>query len=92
MIDLKSAVRIASEELGSLYPPEVLRDVLLEEVEKSDDGRFWLVTLGFTRPLPQIGVSDVFKALTAKDVKREYKIFEIDGDTGTLRSMRMRTV
>ena len=47
MIDMKQAVQIALEFCRSLYAPEKLTDFLLEEVELSDDEKFWLVTIGF---------------------------------------------
>ncbi len=47
MIDMKQAVQIALDFCHSLYAPEKLGDLLLEEVELSDDEKFWLVTIGF---------------------------------------------
>jgi hypothetical protein len=90
-IDVKGAVKVASNYLEQLYDKQLLHDVLLEEVTKSDDDRYWLVTLGFSRPIPK-------DALTAFDqliggmptLKREYKIFEIDSNTGKVRGMRIR--
>lgn len=89
MLGVKEAVKIATECLGSLYEGMDLRDVLLEEVRLSDDNQFWLVTLGFTRP---VSVNPVWEALGGESFKRENKVFEISTDTGEVRSMRIREV
>jgi len=89
MIGVKEAVRIATDYLATLYEDKDLRDVLLEEVKLSDDDRYWLVTLGFSRPVP---TNPYFAAMGAEDLKREYKIFEVSTETGEVRSMQIRQV
>ncbi|HEX3526287.1 MAG TPA: hypothetical protein VH988_04400 [Thermoanaerobaculia bacterium] len=93
-IDVKGAVKIATSYLAQLYDRTQLQDVLLEEVTKSDDDRFWFVTLGFSRPVPE-GTLTTFEQLIqktggAQPLKREYKIFDIDATTGKVRGMRIR--
>lgn len=91
MIDIKEAVRIASEYLTSLYSAELVRDMLLEEVERSVNESCWLITLGFSRPIPETEVAGVIQVLSGKQFKREYKVMEIDASTGEVRSMKIRT-
>lgn len=94
MIDVKEAVKIALDYLGKLYDMK-LHDVLLEEVVLSDDEGFWYVTIGFSRPVPS---TEPFRTTSAtieamlgtQKYQREYKVFQIDSDSGQVRSMKMR--
>jgi len=93
-IDVKGAVKIAASYLEQLYDRTQLQDVLLEEVTKSDDERFWFVTLGFSRPVLEGTLTPMEQVLRGAQalpaLKREYKIFEIDSTTGKVRGMRIR--
>jgi hypothetical protein len=98
MIDVKEAVKIATEYLKQLYEPAQLHDILLEEVVLSDDERYWYVTLGFSRPIastnPMQTLAETFLKTQgiANQTKyqREYKVFQIDAATGQVRSMKIR--
>jgi hypothetical protein len=79
MIVVKEAVRKAAEYFEDLYHGQ-FKNVLLEEVELSDG--YWLVTLGYDV------VPDVFSQLSG--IRRRYKVFKIDGDTGDVMSMKIR--
>jgi hypothetical protein len=81
MIEVKQAIRIASDYLRSLYDAEDVKDIRLEEVELNEwksasgdgfRGAQWMVTLSFLR-FPD----------------REYKRFEIEAGSGAVRAMRM---
>ncbi len=84
MIDVKDAVKTARE-----YAEYLLGEVPqleLEEVELTDDERYWRVTLGFdggpANPL-QITFGNAPRL-------RKYKVFEVKADDGTVRSMKIR--
>lgn len=59
-------------------------DVTFEEAELSEDGAYWHITLGYpvTNRTPSFVQSLIYE--------RKYTIFVIDGETGTLRSLKMR--
>lgn len=88
-VDVKQAAIQAHQYLKSLQ--EVFNDrienLALEEVELSEDRKFWLITLGFDRlqraalVIPAIG-----------NYVREYKIFKINTDTGEVESMKIREI
>jgi hypothetical protein len=88
MIDVKQAVQAASDFIKQLYGANQLKQLTLEEVELTDDDRFWLVTLGFSRPEL---VSPLEAFATAKQ-RREYKILKIHADSGKVQSMKIREV
>ena len=75
MIDVKAAVRLATEYLRQLYPGPI-EGVRLEEVELSNDEAFWYVTLSFLGdpPMPD----------------REYKQFKMAAADGAIRYMKIR--
>ena len=89
-IELKKMVNTAIQFLDNLYDQENLRNVMLEEIERSEDSGRWLVTLGFDMdfsPPPTYSITDLF----AKKPQRIYKTIEIDEKTGEALAMKMRT-
>jgi formyltetrahydrofolate synthetase len=101
IIDVKQAVAIATQYFLNLVGGESVSDLLLEEVELSDDERFWHVTLSAVLPAPMgegsatIGLAAALEAAargSAQLRRRVYKVFKVDASTGTVRSMKMRMV
>lgn len=90
MIDVKVAVRAAVKFITGLYEPELLNDLLLEEIELSEDKRYWLVTLGFTRYLPT--PSHPLQHLAAPRTVRSYKQIKVDANTAQVESLKIREV
>ncbi len=85
-ISAKEAAGIAKEHLCGLIDAG---RILLEEAELTDDKRAWLITLSFDERIPDspLGMKNLFSP-----AKREYKQFEIDRETGEVRSMRIRVL
>jgi len=88
-LSLERAVGLAAEYLKKVYP--TAEHGRVEEVERSDDDRFWLITLGFllseeeTRlPSPPMA-NDILRRM-----KRLYKVFKIERKTGEVLSMKIR--
>jgi hypothetical protein len=90
MIDVKEAVKKALAYLIDIIPDSDFIDPRLEEIESSDDGKNWFVTVSFIRRVPP--VSDVERALGESLTPRErvYKIITIDAETGKPLSMKIR--
>ena len=83
MVDAKQAVKMAMEYLNEMYDTKEFKDVMLEEVELSEDNRYWNVTIGFARR--QVSTSEgPMASLVGKteQYKREFKIFTIDAKNG----------
>jgi hypothetical protein len=85
MIPIKEAFRAATEFAQELYGTERVV-VTLEEVEHSPDERDWLITLGFANR-----AMNPLVELAGANVRRDYKIFRVDGETGEVRSMKIRS-
>ncbi len=106
MVDVKQAVKAASEFVKGLYEPDELVDLALEEVELSNDETNWLVTIGFTRRLTEPISETVVRSAgspfgwlansqseqSQKYAIREYKIIRVDATTGDAKSMKIRAI
>ncbi|MFH1743343.1 MAG: hypothetical protein ABIH23_30420 [bacterium] len=83
-LDAKEAATKALQYFKDLYPATVLSSILLEEVELSDDRKFWLITLGY---MPQ--TANPF--LPFGPGGREFKVFKVNSETGEVVSMKIKT-
>jgi hypothetical protein len=91
MVDVKQAVAKAMDYLEDMYQIDRFKDVLLEEVDLTDDNKFWNVTIGFTRGQESTSGGPMATLIgQSAEFKREYKVFQIDAKTGDLRSMKGR--
>jgi len=84
MINVKEATDKAKEYLVNFYPEA--ENVLLEEVELTEDKTYWMVTLSFEGITSSVASS----LLVGKSVL--YKIFRIEAETGEVISMRIRDI
>ena len=98
MVDVTSAIKAASsyfqkiDQALSNEPPENLR---LEEVEKTEDERHWLVTLGYDAPSKVPYVPTLFPPRTPQpecEYSREYKLFRVNAETGDVEAMKIRKI
>ena len=85
MLDVKEAAQRASDYFATLFPEDLVAKTRLEEVELTDDGQYWLITLGFP-------VKETPGFLFPPAVSREYKQFKIEVATGKVVSMKIRNV
>lgn len=86
MVSVKQAVEKAAGFLNEMYEGQVLDDLRLEEVERSDDNKLWFITLSFLKPpLP-------FQSALSLPRSREYKVVTVSAETGEVRSMKIRTL
>jgi hypothetical protein len=87
-LDAKQAVKAAMLYLADIYPPEELKDMLLEEIDTATTGDSWLVTVSFFRP--QTYPTGSFGSMFGGS-QRHYKVISVDKETGVINSMKMRT-
>lgn len=89
-LSVHDAVKSATFHLESLLGTVI--DLRLEEVELSDDGHWWFVTLGYyrpdARPLPKTLMNDALG--NSGEIPREYKVFTVDAENGQVKAMKMR--
>lgn len=84
MIGVQQAVAAARDFASGLLDEEKLAGITLEEVELSGDDRFWLVTLGFPAATGRY-------SQFASPLARDYKVFKVDTQNGSVSSMKIRT-
>ncbi|MGK0618578.1 hypothetical protein [Meiothermus cerbereus] len=87
MLEVKEAVKIATEYIQTLFSEKQIPELRLEEVELTPDNQFWEVTLSFVvrEPTAYLSLGDAART-------REYKIFRINAETGQVQSMKIRKV
>ena len=78
MIDVKLAINAAVDYLKQFFPE--VNAIQLEEVEISEDEKYWSVTLSYEESDRYINYNRT----------RKYKIFKIKSDTGGVLSMKIR--
>jgi hypothetical protein len=78
MVDGKQVVAKAMEYVKAVYESAQVVDLMLEEVERSEDGKHWYVTLGFT-PKDADATAE-----------RTFKVLKIVAETGEVLSMKIR--
>lgn len=95
IIDVKAAVTAAFEYLNFLQDKisNELQDVRLEEVELSEDKKYWLITLGYDVPIRnQTAIEKIMMTSYSPSLKREYKLFKINSETSQVEAMKIRQV
>jgi hypothetical protein len=94
MIEVKQAVETAANYLADLFAKENISDIRLEEVELSDDGKTWYITLSFLRKAKATG-QPVMDALSSGQYgvgpqNRDLKILAVRATDGVVTSVKIR--
>jgi hypothetical protein len=84
MITVKEAVKNATLFFAEVFPNAT--DVRLEEVELSDEGPWWNVTLSFPGPSPTSAIASVLGGQQG----RIYKLVKIDAESGEPKGILIR--
>ncbi len=89
MIEIKEAVSVAKKFMKDLYDPlqNALDELVLEEIDQTEDGKYWLITLGFSREKPIISMLS-----PTIQVERVYKTVKVDKGSGEPVAMQIRAV
>jgi hypothetical protein len=82
-IDARQAATAAADYFKELYPNVI--SFSLEEVELSEDGIHWLITLSFEIPPGRNNVMAAFQP-----PKTKFKVFKVDAKTGKVIAMKIR--
>lgn len=81
-VDVKAAVRIATTYFDQLLQ-HPYSDLAVEETERSDDGRYWVITIGYVLKDPSLP-----PFLSGKS--REFKVITVDANSGEPTSMKIK--
>jgi len=94
-VDIHKAVKAAFNFFAKSFAHETTNNLQLEEVELSDDGHFWLITLGYDDPAvtAKNSLSDLIiqgaAALRPRPL-RKYKVVRVDSETGKAVAVKIR--
>ncbi len=98
-ITIKEAVKLAIEFVRTTYleAGDQIADLALEEVQPTDDGDWWHITVGFFRekdPRLETLAQSQLRALNNDryEKTRKYKVVQINQKTGEIRGMTIREV
>jgi hypothetical protein len=92
MLTLKEAVQVTQDWVRQLYDESVLKHLRLEEVELSEDERYWNITLGWVEPAVAENPFDAALSSGARVLPRVYKTLVVDAQSGAVKSMKIREV
>jgi len=82
-IDAREAANAAAAYFKELYPS--VTAFSLEEVELSDDGNYWSITLSFEIPATNSLMPPFFQPPRTK-----FKVFKVDAKSGRVVAMKIR--
>jgi hypothetical protein len=91
VISIRDAAAAAEAMVRELYTVDEIIALRLEEVERSENGADWVITLGWHVPAarPANTLLGAFGPLVGE---RIYKRFVVDGSTGAVKSMAIRSL
>ncbi len=94
-ISVKQAVHIARDYILELYDGQDLPNLMLEEVQMTDDDQHWLITFGFDTNRPTQIMNDPY-SLPLQRIRsqyvREYKRITLSANTGDVVGMTIREI
>ena len=85
MIDAKEAVSKARDYFQHMFENRAIQELLLEEAELSEDGKFWLITFGFDWQ-PSSGTASIGPG------ERKYKVMKLSTESGEMVAMKRAIV
>ena len=96
-MEVFDAIDRARQYIERVYRDDEVADILPEEVARSEDGKTWFITVGYTRPQRETLEAGIypewakrFRILAGRPLEREYKVVSIDDPSGTVTSMKIR--
>ncbi len=95
------AVNAALNYARQLIPHDSDNEIELEEIERSKDGKFWLITIGYWQPKPKSLLdkelermksqsSGIVLRLPSAEVIKVYKVIKVDAQSNRVISMKIR--
>ncbi len=96
-MNVREAVQTAKAYIGHLYADEPARHIGVEEVVFDEPENAWKVTVGFFRPWDEpSGLSETLEAAAEGGAalwkKRSFKVVQVDNGSGTVKSMKHRSL
>jgi hypothetical protein len=93
MISLSQAIDSAQQFVSSYFSTDEIKSLRLEEVELSDDGKSWKITLGWVEPAVRTTSVGGLMGQGRADIvplPRVYKQFLVNTETAEVTAMKFR--
>lgn len=92
-MNVKDAVKTAIKYVADIFKSENAENIGLEEVIFDEQKNIWDVTIGFSRPW-DYPKQEVFLGFQQQqdNPKRQYKIVQVDNESGKVKSIKMREI
>lgn len=84
-MSVKEAIQKALQAMQDIFSLTPEQEVRLEEVERSEDDRYWLITFGYN--ISTMSKNPLFRVPI---YEREYKVVKLDSETGEVISIKIR--
>jgi hypothetical protein len=94
-IDVREAARIARDYVKHVFADEHISGIQLEEIELSEDEKYWYVTIGFdtNRRAEGTDLGNVISyPYTQQKYIRDYKLVTIRASDGEVESIKIRQI
>ena len=93
-MDVKEAAHTARKYVADVFAEDEISYIALEEVEFNDASDVWAITLSFLRPTGTMNKLDMIAPALSRgqNVRRSYKIVNIDDQSGRVISVKHRTL
>ncbi len=90
-IDVKKAVRIATDYIRQVFSDENIKNILLEEIQRTEDFQQseWRITIGMDRA-SKLQNNPMLAGTAISTMERVYKVVDIDARSGQVKGIRMR--
>ena len=89
-MDVQEAIKRAKAFVDLAFSDEDVGQVRTEEVEFDGGRNAWLVTLGLMRPSIDTRAGQVASMLGNAVMKRSYKVFVVNNDSGTVDAVKIK--
>ena len=84
-VDVQQAAQAAATYFKKLFGD--VKGFSLEEVERSEDGQFWMITLSYDAPKNRLEAGAKFLPPRTK-----FKVFKVDTQSGEVVAMKIRSL
>ena len=90
MVDIKEAMNTARNKIKEVYGQEPT-NFQVEEIEQSEDGKCWVITVGFNESPPMNPQNELQRlSFLLRPPVRVYRVIKINLESGDFISMKMR--
>ena len=89
-MDIHGAIKAAKDQVKGIFAEENISNIGLEEIERNQEDKIWIITIGFSRPWDE--PDDRSAIIIGRKKPRTYKVITLSEDDGRMLSIKNRSV